>query len=559
MELVYLWIEEYKNIKQQEFFLGSKFEIDCFRENNQFKFLIKSNDDYIDDFFDSNNKVDIISIVGKNGTGKSNILSIITDLRDKKEEIKTYFELYYDEYENRFLFRTNNNTINVLYTFDEKLFSCYGIVTRNIYFFSDILNITTFQDKLTKNISFWKKFNNEYMTRLEYDFDFTIDEILNKVNLDIKTNEVILIKKSKFVPGISHLPKNIVISFDHYNFSMYEDLDMKNLVVISFALLKILADREYTDSIAGDIESLEDYALDIEKLSFLDFSDEVNSLSNEVSQLFEKVRNFILPYEKLLKISRVIDNTIHIPLFNKKNNALEDVDNLLNAIDEINSYKDNDFCIKINWDIILSSGEDSILRFFSSIYEVIRAKEENDNIILVIDELENHIHPTLQTKIIKYIIDFFSIKELGFNGKVQIILTTHSPFILSDLPHDKVILLERKGDRGLVKNVTEEKAIKPFGENIHTLLSHGFFMSDGLIGEFSRVKIKRTIDDLNNKNIEDLDKRRLLNLIKSIGEEFLRMKLLDMYNKKFKISKEEKLMQLENEFEIRRKKLEVEC
>ena len=64
----------------------------------------------------------------------------------------------------------------------------------------------------------------------------------------------------------------------------------------------------------------------------------------------------------------------------------------------------------------------------------------------------------------------------------NIIITSHSPFILSDIPKENVIFLKN----GKIENPD----IKTFGANIHTLLSDGFFMSDGLMGEFAKSKIE---------------------------------------------------------------------
>jgi hypothetical protein len=75
------------------------------------------------------------------------------------------------------------------------------------------------------------------------------------------------------------------------------------------------------------------------------------------------------------------------------------------------------------------------------------------------------------------------------NKVTNIIFTTHSPFILSDLPKENVIFLE-KGKQ--VYPFEDRK--QTFGANIHTLLSHGFFMKDGLMGEFAKEKIQSIIN-----------------------------------------------------------------
>ena len=75
------------------------------------------------------------------------------------------------------------------------------------------------------------------------------------------------------------------------------------------------------------------------------------------------------------------------------------------------------------------------------------------------------------------------------NEKYHLIFATHSPFIISDLPKENIIFLE-KG-----KQVYPfEDGKQTFGANIHTLLSHGFFMKDGLMGEFAKDKIKSIIN-----------------------------------------------------------------
>jgi len=57
----------------------------------------------------------------------------------------------------------------------------------------------------------------------------------------------------------------------------------------------------------------------------------------------------------------------------------------------------------------------------------------------------------------------------------------------------------KKGTDGNCKNITEETNIETFGANIHSLLSHGFFMNDGLIGDFAKEKINKAIEYLNKK------------------------------------------------------------
>ncbi|MCT7536669.1 ATP-binding protein [Aliarcobacter butzleri] len=199
------------------------------------------------------------------------------------------------------------------------------------------------------------------------------------------------------------------------------------------------------------------------------------------------------------------------------------------------------------WFPNLSSGQENLLFQFANFYSLIldrTTKKLKDNIFIFIDEGENTLHPNWQKKYIKYLVDFFS---KNFTQKINLIFATHSPFILSDLPKENVIFLERykedddevkNGNQkiGNCKNATKNIELKTFGANIHTLLSDGFFMSDGLMGEFAKNKIEEIkkfyelIQKLQNKGKikkelwkKSYEKRktRFGNIQKIIGEPFL--------------------------------------
>lgn len=77
MELVYLWVEEYKNIHKQGFNFSPQFNCEYNNETKQLS--INENDDYIENFFGEN--INVTAIAGKNGGGKSSVLELISFLR----------------------------------------------------------------------------------------------------------------------------------------------------------------------------------------------------------------------------------------------------------------------------------------------------------------------------------------------------------------------------------------------------------------------------------------------------------------------------------------------
>ena len=95
---------------------------------------------------------------------------------------------------------------------------------------------------------------------------------------------------------------------------------------------------------------------------------------------------------------------------------------------------------------------------------------------------------------------------------IQIIITTHSPLLLSDVLPEQITRLD-VDDLGycIVKNGTEKAY---FGANIHTILSDGFFLHY-TIGEYARLFLQEKMDLLNDgaegKEIEEI--RRVVPLI----------------------------------------------
>ncbi len=179
----------------------------------------------------------------------------------------------------------------------------------------------------------------------------------------------------------------------------------------------------------------------------------------------------------------------------------------------------------------MSTGENMILRLFSNLYYF---KQEfcpiegikDTKLYFLLDEIETYFHPQWQKRIVKILIDF--ITKFFDEFKVNIVMTSHSPFIISDIPkHDIIFLRNGKNGSEIQKNLNEHK--QTFGANIHSLLSDSFFLQDGLMGDFANKKISDLIDFiLDNKWEKVLEKKdEVEKLIYTVGEEVIKIKLLD--------------------------------
>lgn len=129
----------------------------------------------------------------------------------------------------------------------------------------------------------------------------------------------------------------------------------------------------------------------------------------------------------------------------------------------------------------LSSGEYALLSIFSRFPKQEDITEEN--IVLIIDEGELYFHPELQIKFINILITM--LKKMYFKKTIQIILATHSPFIISDLPRTSVYLIIKNNQVNTVKNNMVDET---FGGNIFDILKNPFFIENGIVGEFSKIK-----------------------------------------------------------------------
>ena len=75
---------------------------------------------------------------------------------------------------------------------------------------------------------------------------------------------------------------------------------------------------------------------------------------------------------------------------------------------------------------------------------------QNEPAILLIDEIENHLHPTWQRRVIPELLKCFP--------NLQIFATTHSPFVVAGLRSGQVHLLRRNSD-GVVESSTNDHDI----------------------------------------------------------------------------------------------------
>lgn len=180
----------------------------------------------------------------------------------------------------------------------------------------------------------------------------------------------------------------------------------------------------------------------------------------------------------------------------------------------------------------MSAGERQYLYTFSTyIYHVLNLLSIQEshrvryrNINLILDEVEICFHPEFQRRFVYELLGYIKRLFMNRNASFNILIATHSPFILSDIPQSNILYLEDG------KMVMPEGIKNPFAANICDILYQSFFLKQGFVGEFARKKIKHIIERLlpGGYFLDDSEAEYHL-LMELIGDPFLKMQLQQLY------------------------------
>jgi predicted ATPase len=496
VELVYLWVEEYKNIKNQGFNFSPRFEFEYIQEKNEL-FLKKENKDYVSVF---PKNINVTAIVGENGSGKSGILEYLNYIFLQDFSFGNYILVY--EIGGSKYYVSNIEISSIEATKESKFKTSSNIYSNDFTSFTNQISLKK-EDILNYILN----------SSLQKDFQLTTfmyvpnEIIIESVDLNKKFHKTLKYDYDDY-------KYNDSISFDENRKSMHDqEDDMNQLLEITdsyhqFLIILFVGESGFEDIFACEnrdslLEQIK--RSEIEHLNESDFDRYLHNINKKksIGSLSEEEKNIYLKYYHFFQFD-FIDKE------NRKYNHL-------------------------------SHGERTIFGQFISIY-YLSIKRYSEEYLFLFDEAEISLHPQWQKNYLKELNSLLSKLEKQFH----FIFTSHSPFLLSDLPKENVIFLDTYKEDTTDKNGIEQKKgnckivnpnINTFGANIHTLLSHGFFMKDGLMGEFAKGKINEVYDFLTNSNTQsELTQNKAQSIINIIGEPILKKELQNLYDEKFETS-----------------------
>lgn len=500
MELVYLWIDEYKNIIKQEFNFSNKV---IFNYDHREKVLSGSNKEYtINVYEDIPSIVNITAIIGENGSGKSTLLDFIANIHSgSRQTVHKYIAVYCDlnkkysyitngdflineanfcnirmnnitsEFKNKFIMVAYDECLRNSFDFgtnhDGKYWFNYTLMGR-LSFNNRLLN--TLADNFETNLNLAISLQNSVVQLKAFEH-FKVDnlhllennELILYLNRDDR-GKILIDRIDAWNPAISIITdsngnniedenhKKLIKQFKNKTSIFWMTVikssrKVKNeykknyavVVAIMFALVKRML--LLSNNLNNNIKTIESWENICEKTQY-------NFTITDVKQIVEvylpKNNKITNVYYKLSEV--LLEANIN---FKADRRFIVRADSCYNGkkiIDILAEIYDNSFSflfdfLEFHWP--MSTGEYAYFNLYAWLYDASSKIDRNKtkSVVLVLDEVDLYMHPRWQQKYVHRLC--YDIINKIFKGcKVQVFLSSHSPIILSDIPSDNVVYMD---------------------------------------------------------------------------------------------------------------------
>ena len=517
MKLIALVIKQYDELfKNQIFNFSYEYKVDFNFETNELK--IDKNQDSIENFY-GNSIYNISPIVGINGVGKSTILNLIGyyyRAEDQNKDINQFFYVYLDTNRKFYLRDKNYNLSSV---------TIEGVA-------ADKLDISGYSGT-PKNDNLIYIMNEDRRPSGSYGGSSSLDVHLAESSRWYILNGIFEAYEVLYSRGLVSSSYKFSFGVSKYDIPDKYLNDWENREFFSCLVLKIIVTICKDFKLCLNDEEIERYFIDGKYLPLFDkikkeIEEEKKGFINSLVNFLNYLERFIHKY-KIKEYSDSIGNRIVELGYGEKNfdNRIEfeklylDYEKLeknacLSAIDEF--YYN------------MSTGEINILKVISYV-KWLQLNSSQGTCQLVVDELESGMHLEWSRSLINFLVNYINeIDKMG-GMNFQLIFTTHSPYMLSDIKPGNVIMLEKNQETGY----SEGKVLQnTFAKNIQEIMKENLI--DNIYGDFALAKINSMISRLNGEEGDEENEEELLKEIHLISEPILRNKLLEMYDKKYNTS-----------------------
>lgn len=580
MELLYIYInDDQKNIKDCEFNFSPNFTFMLNRQTKTFSMVYEEK--LPNEWFGSNIR-NISAIIGKNGAGKSNLMECIIHALCYQDggiiiymyrgQLWVNLPSFYNDYRFNFKVSRMNRWSGPLIQHAQE-----RVKDASVVYYSPTIDRN--MNRRKKDFGNFIDLSNSTLLRYKKHETYKVPDYAVSPDVDvmlaIDTFKILLffVYMDKFeykIPIDIRIPEYAVIQLHVFNDNapihptfkvLTADKDNSFPSQLKYFILKQVFEEGFESSAWDENTTMDDVLFTL--------NNNESFRPNLYKLLVEAYDNGLIQYKTEARATKKgIDMEFRIKIEGMSEPLLSALYqyyfkqgipyisfssfNLLNGI--VNDS------ISIKWDG-LSSGELSFLiffaRLFGSLFEkqgethhatvsknYIRDEYDDNTVIILLDEAELSMHPEWQQKFIYVLID--SLGKIFPNIFFQIILASHSPILISDLPKSNITFLYKENGRCKVDDSSIHK--QTFGANIHTLFNDSFFLEGVPIGNFAKCKISN-IFDLVFK--EKACSSIILNEIYRIGEPILRSSLLKQFEANAKeSSRHERIEMLKHEIKL---------
>ncbi|MBQ4836806.1 AAA family ATPase [Pseudoalteromonas luteoviolacea] len=546
MELCFIWVDGYRGFSNKSLNLSNKLHFEFNKDDNIL--TISKKRPIPQEICENINS--ITALLGVNGSGKTRALQLICEILEG--EIHNYYQflLIYENEGKVFAF--SNIEISILnksnitkFNQIERSNSIYNRESLGVIFFSNVLdggdrpvngNIintslahqvwggytdnhslqeSSNQSQLQRHSRFLTEFHSKLNTPLPSKAIFILDSpaILKKNSTNESIEKMFSICGDIF-KGIPFL--NIFKKASAHDKGKDEVLELFNEIAISFILKNmpeliavncpyynkhVIEDSGYkARTNINTLEKLIIYLIYIIKEYCSKLRpDKRIIILNDLEFLKDDLLNTLIDGDLKVVSKSFLQTSFTIKVKNE---------NLLSRIYKLSHIIDSSFgASKSNW-LGISSGERAYLNLLSSIWYGIKNTKSRDKstLLICIDEGDLYLHPQWQIEFVDKVISFLRTTT---QQPVQLIFTTHSPLLVTDLPKQCITLLD------------DNRKVSSFGANIYDIYETTFGLEEKRTGTISQRYIERILNLSKQTEITESERDEIECAIDIIDDELI--------------------------------------
>ena len=491
-ELVGVYVHDYRMFHNQSFALNPKYEFFVEKENRIVVYLRQRNE--YDAFRQSG--LNVITICGPNGCGKSTLLDIVKDRKSLTNRNASFF-LFVDKNGN--FAATAKCSVKIgnkkNFRLEEKIQGYSQIFAEGdgLFEYSQDLFSKDFIKDYLRHPEIYQLYDEDNRCAGQMFTDFSIetsDELYDEFRNVILRNGLGLIDDVSFAYWFEDDP--LIVLF----LVQFQDNRENGLSFSSSELKK----REH---LTGVLELCKNKILGKKRARYDELNKKLKSFLYEEKERFYLEKRFQSKSYSIKQYDKVRE---------KWQSVIESVENFIESYEMGKFFPIKDYFFFAPFKQYaddsrrylhdFSDGERKFLECrFRLKYAFSNAVQKN-SCFCCLDEPNNYLHPEWSRRFWKSVVESVTVirNELNVDKFFSIFVTTHSPFLLSDMfSHNVIVLKDVSREKDKTRTVTVVESEPIFAENIGKLLYKNFSLKK-TIGEIASDEIKNVSNNPNSEN-----------------------------------------------------------